>query len=202
MQQDLRDKLEQAVWIACSLYNRGKTAGSSANLSFRHENGVYITASGTCFGNLTIDDFAYVPDGGTAVGPRKPSKELELHRCLYDKGAEIGAVIHTHSTYATLLSILPHADGRDVIPGYTPYLEMKLGKVVSVPYAKPGSCELFAAMRAAVGKENGYLLRNHGPIVGDATLMDAYYAIEELEESARIAWLLRDIPGAESLRID
>ena len=58
MDEILKKKLEDAVWVAHSLFERGKTSGSSANMSFLHDGNVYITASGTCFGTLTADDFA------------------------------------------------------------------------------------------------------------------------------------------------
>jgi ribulose-5-phosphate 4-epimerase/fuculose-1-phosphate aldolase len=207
----MREIIEQAIWVARSFYDRGKTSGSSANLSVRLGEDIYITVTGSCFGRLTEADFTRVSPGAAAHGQRKPSWELPLHLALYARDKAIGAVIHIHSTYATLWSCLPHPDEDDVIPSYTPYLRAKLGCVASVPYAEPGSEELFAAFRARAGSSNGrgpdgrgpngYLLRNHGPIVAGETLMDAYFSMEELEEAAKIAWLLKDRPDRERLLI-
>ncbi len=198
----LQEKMEQAVWVARSIYDRGKTAGSSANISFLHEGEVYISASGTCFGTLTPEQFARVTlEDGTPKTQLKASKEFTLHQILYQKGSGVEAVIHTHSTYATLWSCLPHENLQDVIPPYTPYLRMKLGRVALTPYGKPGSQELFDAFRASVSDTNGYLLKNHGPIVGAKEMMEAYFALEELEESAKIAWMLRNEPNQEQLLI-
>lgn len=83
---------------------------------------------------------------------------------------------------------IPHDDPRNVIPSYTPYLEMKLGAVVEIPYAPPGSQELFPLMRERVGTERGYLLCNHGPIVAGRSLMNAFECLEELEQSSWLAW--------------
>lgn len=55
---DLNEKKAAAIWAAKSLFERGKTSGSSANISFLHEGAIYISASGTCFGTLGPDDFA------------------------------------------------------------------------------------------------------------------------------------------------
>ena len=67
----LIEKLEAAVWAAHSLFERGKTAGSSANMSFRHNDLVYISASGSCFGTMCREDFAAVRMDGTPVmGPK------------------------------------------------------------------------------------------------------------------------------------
>ena len=112
---------------------------------------------------------------------------------MYQKAeGKVQAVIHVHSFYSVLWSCLPHkGEEDDVIPAYTPYLGMKLGKVRLVSYEKPGSEELFSEFSRRTGKENGYLLAHHGPVAGGDSLMDAFFNLEELEESARIAWELR-----------
>lgn len=192
MSDTLEKKLEQAVWIAHSLFERGKTAGSTANMSFRHEDKIYITASGTCFGTLKKEDFAVIDLNGEVLGDKKPSKEFPLHLSLYQTKEQTGAVIHTHSFYSTVWSCLPHENERDCIPSYTPYLKMKLGTVGLIPYAKPGTEELFKAFRERIKDSDGYLLRNHGPVAGGKDLMDAFYILEELEESAKVAWTLKN----------
>ena len=72
----LEQKLKDAVWIAHSLFERGKTSGSSANLSFLHDGRIYITASGTCFGTLTSDDFAVVSLLGERLNSMKACRQL------------------------------------------------------------------------------------------------------------------------------
>lgn len=186
----LNEKLKSAIWAAHSLFERGKTTGSSANISFRHEDLIYISAGGSCFGTISEEDFASVTLSGTPVSDKNPSKEWPLHLALYGKSPDIGAVIHTHSTYSVLWSFVPGLQEHDCIPDHTPYLRMKLGSVGLIPYEKPGSEALFATFRERVGKSNGYLLKNHGPAVPGRTVMDAFYCLEELEESARIAWEL------------
>lgn len=193
MEHELRALLDAACQTAHSLFERGKTSGSSANLSFQYQDRIYITGSGTCFGTLTPADFAVCDRSGTPLTEIRPSKELPLHLSLYRrKGQDTGAVIHTHSFYAVLWSCLEHPGSEeDVIPAYTPYLGMKLGRVKLVPYAPPGSPPLFSLFEAALDDRNGYLLAHHGPVVAGKGIRDAYYALEELEESARLAWELR-----------
>lgn len=178
----------QAVWIAKALFDRGKVTGSTGNLSFRHGNDIWLTRSGSCFGNLHEADFVCSSNEQSRL---KASKEWPLHHALYSRHTQVQAVIHTHSAYSTVWSCLPHENPEDVIPGYTPYLQMKLGKVALVPYAPPGSEALFSLFQQHLGEAWGYLLANHGPVVAGKTLMDGFYALEELEESARIAWLLK-----------
>ncbi len=192
MEEMLREKLSTAIWIAKSLFDRGKTSGSTANMSFRHHDRIYITGSGTCFGTLHEDSFSAVSMDGKHLEGIAPSKEFPLHSILYGKNDQVQAVIHTHSFYAALWSCLDHSDPTDVIPNYTPYLRMKVGAIGLVPYAKPGSQELFDFFAQKIGLSDGYLLQNHGPVIGGASLMEAFFGIEELEESARIAWSLKD----------
>lgn len=186
----LQEKQQAAVWAAHSLFERGKTSGSSANMSFRHNDRIYISASGSCFGKISEDDFVPLSLDGTPLSSKKPSKEWPLHLMLYEKSPEIGAVIHTHSIHCVLWSFVPSLCETDCIPRHTPYLQMKLGTVGMVPYEKPGSEALFSAFRARINASEGFLLKNHGPVVPGKTVMDAFYCLEELEESARIAWEL------------
>lgn len=186
----LEEKCRAAVWAAHSLFERGKTTGSSANMSFRHGNHIYISAGGSCFGTISCEDFAAITPDGVSVSGKAPSKEWPLHMALYERFPDTGAVIHTHSTYSVLWSFVPGLPEYDCIPAHTPYLEMKLGTVGLVPYEKPGSAALFETFGERAGKSKGYLLKHHGPVVPGKTIMDAFYCLEELEESARIAWEL------------
>lgn len=201
MEKEWKDKLEHAVWAARSLFDRGKTSGSSANLSFRHGDSIYITGSGTCFGTLTEESFSRITMQGQHLDGIRPSKEYPLHLMCYEKSPDIHAVIHTHSFYAALYSCVCNTSRNvdfqcqyteSAVPAYTPYLQMKVGTVGLVPYAKPGSEELFGLFRNTVQDSDAYLLANHGPIVPGRSIMDAFYGLEELEESCHIAWELEN----------
>ncbi|MCG5102559.1 class II aldolase/adducin family protein [Oceanobacillus alkalisoli] len=197
---NLEQKLQDAIWVGKVLFDRNKATGSSANLSFLHGDKVYITGSGTCFGNLTKDDFSVTDREGNHLSGIKASKELPLHLSLYNKDPGIQAVLHTHSYYSTVWSCLEHENQVDVIPDYTPYLRMKLGTVGMIPYAKPGSPELFKLFEERINDSDGYLLQNHGPVIGDKNIIAAFYVLEELEESARIAIELRKETNAQLIK--
>lgn len=187
---DLRKKIEDTLFTAHSLFTRGKVSGSSANISFRHGDIVYISGSGTCFGTLKESDLIPISMTGCALSSGKPSKEWPLHIQLYQKSSDIQAVIHTHSLYCVLWSFVPTQNETDVIPPHTPYLQMKLGKIGFIPYEKPGTEELFQAFRDRIAKSDGFILKNHGPVVPGKSMLDAFFSLEELEESARVAWEL------------
>ena len=189
-QEELKGLLSQAVWITHSLFERGKTAGSSANISFLYDGVMYISGGGTCFGTMTEADFAQVSMDGSVLSERRPSKEWPLHLSMYRHKSGCKGIVHTHSAYSILWSCVPGIDETDCIPDNTPYLKMKVGTVGLIPYEKPGSEELFKAFDERADKSDAFLLKQHGPVVGGKDLMDAFYGLEELEESARIAWEL------------
>ena len=191
MEKNLDQKLNDAIWAAQSLFNRNKTSGSSANLSFLHDGKMYISQSGSCFGNIKADQFAVMDMNGNCLSTSKPSKEWPLHLQIYQNKSSAGAVIHTHGTYSVLWSFLPAENENDCIPPHTPYLKMKLGNVCTIPYEQPGSQALFDAFGKRVMDGDGYLLKQHGAVVPGKNILDAFYCLEELEESARIAWELR-----------
>ena len=197
MDKELEKKKEIACWIARELFARKMGPGTTGNLSFIHDGKMYITSGGTCFGKLGPDDISEVDLQTEEYNGKKPSKETPLHLMVYRNRPDVSAVIHVHSTYAVLWSVLPHEDETDCIPAYTPYLRMKLGSVGLVPYAKPGSDELFAYFEEYIGKSDGWILKNHGPVVGGKDLMDAFACIEELEEACRTAWELKDLGIAQ-----
>jgi ribulose-5-phosphate 4-epimerase/fuculose-1-phosphate aldolase len=73
----------------------------------------------------------------------------------------------------------------------TPYYLMKCGATALVPYYRPGDPAVADAIKGLAGKYSSVLLANHGPVVSGDTLEAAVYAIEELEETAKLYLLLR-----------
>ncbi|WP_080872690.1 class II aldolase/adducin family protein [Oceanobacillus timonensis] len=187
---DLDKLYNETIWVAQKLFDRGKVSGSSANMSFKYEDKIYITASNTCFGNLTKEDFSIVDLNSNVLNEKKPSKEYPMHLSLYNKHSSVNCVIHTHSTFSTYWACKKTIKDKTLIPSPTPYLEMKVGNLVFVPYADPGSVKLFTNFDDAITDSTSYLLENHGPIVGDKSIFDAFYKLEELEEAAKNAWLV------------
>lgn len=188
----LQEKINTAIWIGKALFDRGLVTGSTSNMSFLHKGKMFITASGSCFGRLSDKNFAEVDLDGSWKSV-KPSKEFPIHLALYQANPANQAVIHTHSLHSTMWSCLKDVDEKlDTIAAYTPYLRMLSNQLVTVPYAPPGTQELFSAFKERAGDGRAYLLKNHGPVVSGKNLMDALYLIEELEVSAKISWMLRD----------
>ena len=76
-------------------------------------------------------------------------------------------------------------------PPLTPYATTKLGKVKLLPFFMPGDPAMGEAVRGLAGRRSGVMLANHGPVVAGKDVEAACNAIEELEDTARLAMLLR-----------
>jgi len=127
-----------------------------------------------------------------------PTKELPLHKAFYDtRQTKSGAVVHLHSTYSVALSMLPGIDKDNVLPQFTPYSIMLLGKVKLLPFFVPGDPAMGDAIKGLAGKRSAVLLANHGPVVSGKTLEASVNAIEELENTAKLALILRGMNAIE-----
>ena len=113
---------------------------------------------------------------------------------MYEERHDAGAIVHLHSTHAAAVSCMDGLDADDCIPPLTAYYVMKIGRLPLVPYFRPGDPELGQAIRKLAGRHCAVLLANHGPVVSGVNLEAAVYAVEELEETAKLFLLLRNIP--------
>ena len=188
---DLRERL--CRW-GRSLFERGLTGGSSGNITVRTDTGFLATPTNSCLGFLDPSALSELdPSGRHAAGP-KPTKEVPLHMAFYEARPSAGAVVHLHSTYATLLSCLADTDPDDAVPAVTPYVVMRVGRVPLLPYYAPGDAAIAPLIRGKAASASAVLLGNHGPVVSGGTLEAAVFASEELEETAKLAVLGRGHP--------
>ncbi|MFC5586819.1 3-oxo-tetronate 4-phosphate decarboxylase [Nitratireductor kimnyeongensis] len=174
-----------------SFFQRGLTGGSSGNISVRLEDGYLFTPTNSCLGFLEAERLSKVDASGKHVSGAPPTKELPLHFGFYDRRPNARAVIHLHSTYATAVSCLADTDPMDAIPPLTPYVVMRVGRVPVIPYSRPGAESVRDRIQALAGGHPAILLANHGPVVAGASLEAAAFAIEELEEGAKLSVILR-----------
>lgn len=185
---------EQIAKFAKSIFDRGLTNGSTGNISVRMIDGsILVTPTGCSLGFLDPGDISHLDASGQLVDGDPPTKELPLHRAFYESRKGTGAVVHLHSTYATALSLIRDIDPDNVLPPVTPYAIMRMGKVKLLPFFLPGDPAMGQAVRDLGGKYSAILLANHGPVVAGATLETAVFAMEELEENAKLALLTRGV---------
>ena len=181
---------ERICLLARSLFDRGLTGGSTGNISARTaDGGLLVSPTGTSFGRLDPARLSRFDSAGTWIGGDPPTKEMPLHTAFYDTRSTAGAVVHLHSCHSVALSMLPGVDPDCFLPALTPYAIMKLGKVRLLPFFLPGDPAMGEAVRGLAGKRSAVMLANHGPVVAGKDVEAACNAIEELEDTARLALL-------------
>jgi len=184
---------EQICALGASLFGRGLTCGASGNLSARlPDGGLLVTPTGASLGRLDPARLSRLDRHGRLLDGDAPTKEMALHAAFYEtRGDRAGAVAHLHSTHAVAWSMLPGTDPDWLLPPLTAYSVMRLGRVRLLPYFRPGDPAMGEAVRSLAGRRSAVVLANHGPVVAGADLEAAVNAIEELEETARLALLTR-----------
>ena len=190
---------EQICVLAKSMFDRGLTGGSTGNISARTEDGgLLVSPTGTSFGCLDPANLSRFNVTGQLISGDRPTKEMPLHSAFYDTRSTAGAVVHLHSCHSVALSLLPGVDPDNFLPPLTPYAIMKLGKVQLLPFLMPGDPAIGDAIRGLAGKRSAVMLASHGPVVAGKDIEAACNAIEELEDTARLALLTR---GMEPIQL-
>jgi ribulose-5-phosphate 4-epimerase/fuculose-1-phosphate aldolase len=183
---------EEICLLAKSMFDRGLTGGSTGNISARTpDGGLLVSPTGTSFGRLDPSRLSRFDADGRQIGGDKPTKEMPLHTAFYDTRSTAGAVVHLHSCHSVAWSLMPEVDDDNFLPPLTPYAIMKLGKVKLLPFFMPGDPAMGDAVRGLAGKRSAVMLANHGPVVAGKDVEAACNAIEELEDTARLAILMR-----------
>jgi L-fuculose-phosphate aldolase len=180
-QADLRAQL---VETARRLSAAGMNPGRSGNLSARLGRGFLVTPSGLAYERMAPGDIVLMDADGTSRGTRAPSSEWRLHRDVYARHPDAGAVVHTHSPFATTLACL-----RRGIPAFHYEVAFAGGADIRcAPYATFGTQELSDACLAALAGRRACLLANHGAVALGATLEAAAELAERVEALARVYW--------------
>lgn len=176
--------LRQSIVAHCRGMNAsGLNQGTSGNISVRHGDRMLITPSGIPYDTMTPDMIASLPlDGdGAYDGPKKPSVEWPFHLDILKGRPDVGAVVHTHSTFATILAI-----ARRPIPACHYMVAAFGGSDVRVAdYARYGTKALSDNILAAMEGRSACLMANHGMIATGPTLEKAMWAAVELETIAK-----------------
>lgn len=164
--------------------------GTSGNISCREGDLVAVTPSGTDYATMTPEEVVVVDLNGNQVdGELAPASELPLHLACYQRhGAQ--AVVHTHSTAATALSLL-----LDSVPAVHYQLAMFGGTVAVAPYATFGTVELAENVSSALVGRTAAIMKQHGTITLGQTLGKAYDGAQQLEWLCDV-WLRASAVGA------
>jgi ribulose-5-phosphate 4-epimerase/fuculose-1-phosphate aldolase len=181
---------DAVVAVARSIFQRGLTHGSSGNVSLRVGDLILVTPTGSSLGTVDRHELALIDIRGTAIGDSRPSKEAFLHAAMLRARPDATAVIHTHSTYSAAVSCLDVEDLEQALPPLTAYYAMRVGRLPLLPYRAPGDQSLGDIAFESAQDHHALLLSNHGPVVAGRTLSVALDALEEIEETAKLFFLL------------
>ena len=182
-------QLREAIIAKCRWMNTsGLNQGTSGNISARYKDRMLITPSATPYEAMEPEMIASMPidgDDGAWEGPLKPSTEWRFHLDIMRARPDAGGIVHTHSTYATVLAI-----ARKPIPACH-YMVAAFGgnDIRCAGYALYGTQALSELALEALEGRNGCLLANHGMIAVGATLDEAMRVAVELETLARQYYL-------------
>lgn len=178
-----------------ALFARGYGCGTSGNLSARLDDGGYLLSpTNVSLGSLAPDQLSVLGASGEHVSGPPPTKEAWLHLAIYRARPADRGIVHLHSTYAVALSCRTDLPDDDMLPPLTPYVVMRVGPVARVPYRRPGDASMAATVETLAARYRALLLTNHGPIVAAPDLDGAWAAAEELEETARLFFILEGRP--------
>ncbi|HOK63636.1 L-fuculose-phosphate aldolase [Soehngenia saccharolytica] len=175
----LLNERELLVEYGKKLIDKNLTKGTSGNLSiFNRDKKMFaITPSGIDYYNTKIEDIVIMDiDGNVVEGSKKPSSEHNLHRIFYANREDIGAIVHAHTIYSTVLSCMNMS-----LPAVH-YMIASAGKDVRcAKYATFGTEELAKNAYDEMKDRKAVLLANHGVLTGGKDIFEAFSILEDVE---------------------
>ncbi|HOJ87544.1 MAG TPA: class II aldolase/adducin family protein [Pseudothermotoga sp.] len=177
-----RDR-ELIVQFGLRILRSNHVSGTSGNISLRvSQDMIAITPSGVPYDELSAKDIPIIDlEGHLVEGNLKPSVEHQLHCLIYKTFQDIHAVIHTHSIYSTVLSIL-----HKPLPAINETLLM-IGESIPVSeYANAGSSQLADYVVSCMKKSKAVIMANHGLVCAAKTLQEAFDMCETVERGAQV----------------
>lgn len=182
---DIRQCRLEVLAAAKKAYDEKLMAGTSGNLSIvcREQGLIVITPSSYDYRLMEEKDIVVIDmDGHVVEGCHKPSSEWRMHAELYRHLPHVGAVVHTHSPYATSFAV-NHQEIPVILIEMIPFLK---GKLEVSPYAQQGSAQVGLNAVPILERKNACLMANHGVVAVGETLSAAYLNSVYVEDTAKI----------------
>jgi L-fuculose-phosphate aldolase len=181
----------------------GINRGTAGNVSARCDDGFIVTPTGMDYAASAAADMVFVGLDGRVEGHRLPSSEWRFHRDIYAARPEAGAIVHTHSPFATSLACMARE-----IPAFH-YMVARFGgdSVRCAGYATFGTQELSDAILVALAGRSACLMAHHGMLAFGRDAVHALDMAVELETLAEQYWRVLQLgtpqilPADEMLRV-
>jgi len=179
----IEEKKELLTYIN-KAYSKGLLTAMNGNLSIRiGQDRMLITPSQIEYSSMREGDFVLIDlDGVVVEGVHNPSSEWQMHAILYKNLEDLNAIIHTHSTYATVFAVL----NKSIPPILVEMNYLFHGSVEVCEFSKPGSEEIGLHAIEKIKTNKVCLLQNHGTLSAGLSLKEAYNRTENLEACAKI----------------
>ncbi|WP_329886199.1 L-fuculose-phosphate aldolase [Pseudoramibacter faecis] len=187
----LKQERNDVVIYCKKLITAGLTTGTGGNISiFNREKELFaISPSGIDYFEQNPEDIVVMDlDGNVVDGDRKPSSEKDLHRIFYTDRDDIDAIVHTHSTYCTVLATL-----REPLPASSYLVAFGGPEIRCGGYASYGTPELARLTFDAMRDRQAALMANHGMTAGGKNIASAFNVAEQIEQCARVYVIARSI---------
>lgn len=198
MKTELEIKQEMCE-IGKRVYERGMAASNDGNFSVKLDDNTFLcTPTGVSKGFMTPEFICKVDAGGNVLEASegfRPSSEIKMHMRIYQKRADVNAVVHAHPLYATTFAIA----GQPLIDPIMPEAVIFLGGVPLAKYGTPGTMEVPDSIEPFLDQYDAVLLENHGALSYSDTLLNAYHKIESVEFYARLLYQTKMIGGPQIL---
>lgn len=169
------------------------TPGYSGNFSARYGDKIVITSSGSANGYLSEDELVLMDfDGNLVEGAKKPSSEKMLHVEFYKQRPDVNYIIHVHSPYLSSFACCHIALDEPAMAENVFYF----GQIPLAEYGLPSSNDLVEKTAKYFKDYDAILMANHGFIVGDKTIKDAFLKLELAESYALVVFNTKMLGGA------
>ncbi len=187
----LQKTIAEIIEIGKRLWTRGMVAANDGNISCRCQEGFLITRSGVSKGFLEQKDILIINDEGQPLSANAPLPSIEtaLHLAVYRNNPQAAAIIHAHPPYATAFAL----SSLNINTFPLEELRLQLDEVPLIPYAPAGSPQLAELVGNYMQAARAGLMERHGALSVGASLMEALFRMEALEQAAKIISISKNL---------
>ena len=180
-----KTKSTYLIDAALQLQNMGLNHGATGNCSCRDGDTYLITPSGVETQDLSDDKVVrmnFTGDIVDSISNLKPSSEWRFHQDIMSERKEVGAVVHTHSIYASTFSLFG-----DELPPFHYMIAVAGGDTVRcASYAMFGTQQLSDNIIGALTDRKACLIANHGLVAIGDNLKEELQIAQEIEHLCQL----------------
>jgi L-fuculose-phosphate aldolase len=185
------------VEIGRLVYEKGWVASNDGNISARlDQSRILATPTGVSKGRMSTEDLIICDMSGNKLeGTKDRTSEILMHTTIYEVRPDVQAVVHAHPPVATGFAVA----GRPLNLALLPEVIIGLGSIPLAEYALPGTAALSDSLRPLIVSHDAVLMANHGVVSFGEDLFKAFYKLDTVEHSARIALVAELLGGPKVL---